>query len=378
MIETRSGRHVRESAHSSPADSGRRVMVALRGLTKRFGDAVAVDAVDLDVYEDELVTLLGPSGCGKTTTLRCVTGSLDIDAGSIRIGGVDVTRVPTHRRQVGLVFQNFALFPHMTVSENVGFPLKVRRLPTKEIRARVGEALQLVRLDHVANRYPRELSGGQQQRVGLARAIVYRPPVVLFDEPLSNLDAKLRREMRYEIRRLRDELGFTAIYVTHDQEEALALSDRIAVMNDGVIHQIGAPTEIYAQPQTLFVAEFLGNPNRIAGTLRDLRGEGAVVQTGTTEVATRAPLDELRPGEEVVLVIRPEAIAVDRLGDEPGANRWQARMVALSFLGERQECRLAIDDGFELHAYLPPERRHALGDAVSVEVAPAECRVFRA
>ncbi|HZO97022.1 MAG TPA: ABC transporter ATP-binding protein [Gaiellaceae bacterium] len=352
-------------------------MVALRGLTKRFGDAVAVDAIDLDVYADELVTLLGPSGCGKTTTLRCVTGSLEIDAGSIRIGGVDVTRVPTHRRQVGLVFQNFALFPHMTVGENVAFPLKVRRVPAKEIRDRVGEALMLVRLGHVADRYPRELSGGQQQRVGLARAIVYRPPLVLFDEPLSNLDAKLRREMRYEIRRLRDELGFAAIYVTHDQEEALALSDRIAVMNDGVIHQIGEPAEIYANPRTLFVAEFLGNPNRIAGTLVARRAAGAVVQVGTTEVETRAPVDAIRPGEEVVLVIRPEAVAVARSGGASGANRWEARVVALSFLGERQECRLAVDGGFVVHAYLPPTRRHALGDVVAIEVPAGECRVFR-
>lgn len=353
-------------------------MVALRDVTKRFADAVAVDSINLDVFDDELVTLLGPSGCGKTTTLRCVTGSLEIDAGSIHIGGVDVTNVPTNRRQVGLVFQNFALFPHMTVSENVAFPLKVRRLPRVEIRTRVSEALELVRLGHVGGRYPRQLSGGQQQRVGLARAIVYRPRVVLFDEPLSNLDAKLRRDMRYEIRRLRDELGFAAIYVTHDQEEALALSDRIAVMRDGVIHQIGEPAEIYANPRTLFVAEFLGNPNRIVGTLRTHQAEGAIIQVGTTDVRALAPLDDVKHGEGAVLVIRPEAIRVAAPSSDPDINRWEARVVSMSFLGERQECLLSIDQGFELHAYLPPEERHALGDVVTVEVPADECRVYSA
>lgn len=365
-----------ELEQSSAEKNARGIMVALRGVTKRFAEATVVNAIDLDVFDDEFVTLLGPSGCGKTTTLRCVTGSVEVDAGSIHIGGADVTSVSTHRRQIGLVFQNFALFPHMTASENVAFPLKVRRLPKAEIRQRVGEALELVHLGHIAQRYPRELSGGQQQRVGLARAIVYRPRVVLFDEPLSNLDAKLRREMRYEIRRLRDELGFAAIYVTHDQEEALALSDRIAVMNDGVIHQVGDPIEIYASPRTLFVAEFLGNPNRIAGTLRARGPEGAVIRVGSTDIQSLAPLDEIKHGEDAVLVIRPEAIKVRVHHAEPGTNRWDARVASMSFLGERQECVLAIDRGFEVHAYLPPEERHTLGDLVTVEVPTAECRVF--
>lgn len=361
---------------ASNSAGGGNAMVHLRNVTKYFGQVPAVNGIDLDIVDGELLTLLGPSGCGKSTTLRCVTGSLDIDAGSIHIDGVDVTNVPTHGRHIGLVFQNFALFPHMTVSENVGFPLKVRRVAKGEIRTRVGEALELVQLSQLGARLPRELSGGQQQRVGLARAIVYRPRVVLFDEPLSNLDAMLRREMRYEIRRLCDELGFTAIYVTHDQEEALALSDRIAVMKDGVIHQIGAPAEIYANPGTLFVAQFLGNPNQSSGILSELRGDAATVRIGATVVETLLPADEIARNESVVLVIRPESVRIAGSAAHPQANRWEARIVSMSFLGERRECVLSIDEGFDLRAYFPPEEKYALGDVVRVEVPIAECRVY--
>lgn len=355
----------------------RQVMVALRDVTKRFAAFTAVDSISLDILEGEFLTLLGPSGCGKSTTLRCVTGSLEIDGGSIEIGGADVTHVPTHGREIGLVFQNFALFPHMTVRENVTFPLKVRRMGKDDIRTRVGEALALVKLAHVADRYPRELSGGQQQRVGLARAIVYRPRVVLFDEPLSNLDAMLRREMRYEIKRLCDELGFTAVYVTHDQEEALALSDRIAVMKDGIIHQLATPTEIYADPRTLFVAEFLGNPNRIAGRLTSRRSDGATVQAGSSTIETLTPSDEVERGDEAVVVIRPEAIRVATDASPGAVNIWQAQVESMSFLGERQECVFAVEPEFKLHAYLPADARHPVGDVVSVTVPVAECRVFR-
>jgi len=364
------------SGGDSTVEGGQNSMVRLRGVTKYFAGVAAVKGIDLDVGDGEVLTLLGPSGCGKSTTLRCVTGSLEVDAGTIHIEGVDVTSVPTHERQIGLVFQNFALFPHMTVSENVAFPLKVRRVAKSEIRKRVGESLELVQLANLGERLPRELSGGQQQRVGLARAIVYRPRVVLFDEPLSNLDAMLRREMRYEIRRLCDELGFTAIYVTHDQEEALALSDRIAVMKDGVIHQTGPPAEIYGNPRTLFVAQFLGNPNKSFGMLSELRGNEAIVRIGSTVVEAQPPLEDVHRGESVVLVIRPEAVKIAGSIDTSRANRWDARIVALSFLGERQECVLSIDDDFELRTYLPPDERYALGDVVSVEVPLAECRVY--
>ncbi len=353
-------------------------MVALREVTKRFGEFVAVDSIDLEIFEGEFLTLLGPSGCGKSTTLRCITGSLEIDGGTIEIGGANVTNVPTHGRHIGLVFQNFALFPHMTVADNVGFPLKVRRVAKHELRTRVAEALDLVKLGHVADRYPRELSGGQQQRVGLARAIVYRPRVVLFDEPLSNLDAMLRREMRYEIRRLCDELAFTAVYVTHDQEEALALSDRIAVMKDGVIHQIATPIEIYAEPRTLFVAEFLGNPNKVAGHLRSSDPDSAILEAGASVIRTLPPSQPIAAGADSVVVIRPEAIRIGAIDDEPRVNTWQARVASMSFLGERQECVLEIEPGFLLHAYLPAESRRAAGEVVPVTVAVDECRVYPA
>lgn len=351
------------------------VILSLRNVTKWFGELKVVDGMDLDVFGDEFLTLLGPSGCGKTSTLRCITGSLSIDGGVIYLRGEDVTNRPTHRRGLGLVFQSFALFPHMTVAENVTFPLRVRRWTKEAIAQRVGETLDLVQLGALADRYPRELSGGQQQRVGLARAIVYRPDPLLFDEPLSNLDAKLRREMRYEIRRLRDELGFTAIYVTHDQEEALALSDRIAVMDQGVIHQIGHPEEVYASPATLFVASFLGNPNRITCTIQELTSAGTIVRVGEREIRSTLVGDG-SPGDRAVLVIRPEAVQVSSLDSDAPMNEFEGRVTSAGFLGERRECGVHIHDQFDLRFYMPPDQRRSSGDPVSIVIPVHECRVF--
>jgi ABC-type Fe3+/spermidine/putrescine transport system ATPase subunit len=242
-------------------------MIELRNVTKRYGDLLANDAINLKIRRGELMTLLGPSGCGKTTALRCITGHNIPDEGEVWIDGQNVTHVPTHKRELGMVFQNFALFPHMTVFDNVGFPLMIRHTDRAERRERVMEALRLIHMESYADHYPRQLSGGQQQRVGLARALVYRPKVLLLDEPLSNLDAKLREEMRFEIRDLIDRLGITAVYVTHDQAEALALSDRVAVMNAGRIEQVGTPDAIYDYPQSRFVADFIGLSDFIAGTV---------------------------------------------------------------------------------------------------------------
>ena len=265
-------------------------MIELRNVTKRYGDLVANDHIHLKIQAGELMTLLGPSGCGKTTALRCITGHNVPDEGDVWIDGQNVTDVPTHKRELGMVFQNFALFPHMTVSDNVGFPLMIRRVDKVQRQEQVMDALRLIRMERYAAHYPRQLSGGQQQRVGLARALVYRPKVLLLDEPLSNLDAKLREEMRFEIRDLIDRLGITAVYVTHDQAEALALSDRVAVMYRGRIEQVGTPDEIYDRPASRFVADFIGLSDFIAGTVSELVAEQgkAVVTAQGLDIAVPA------------------------------------------------------------------------------------------
>ena len=251
----------------------------LDGLTKRYGDALAVASLDLAVPKGELVALLGPSGCGKTTTLRMVAGLITPSAGRIVVGGNDITAMPPYRRDMGLVFQSYALFPHMTVAKNVAFGLEMRNVPQSEISARVKEALAMVRLEALAERKPRELSGGQQQRVALARALVIRPSILLLDEPLSNLDAKLRDEMRNEIRDIQQSLGITAVFVTHDQVEALSMCDKVVVMKGGKLEQIGTPVEVYEHPASPFVASFVGRTNRLDG-VGQRRWHGAGRQNG--------------------------------------------------------------------------------------------------
>ena len=239
--------------------------VRLNEVRRSFGGQLVLDIPVLTIADGELMALLGPSGCGKTTTLRCIAGSIDVDRGAIVIGGRDVTRLPPHRRNVGMVFQSYALFPHMTARENVAYGLEARGVARAEIRQRVDEALALVALEGLADRLPRQLSGGQQQRVAMARAVVYRPDVLLLDEPFSSLDAKLRIAMRVEVARLQKVLGVTTIFVTHDQQEALALADRVAVMNQGRIEHIGTPEEVTARPATPFVADFIGATNLLEG-----------------------------------------------------------------------------------------------------------------
>src|SRR5947209_6582193 len=239
----------------------------LPGLTKTYGDFHAVAGVDLDIRQGELVVLLGPSGCGKTTTLRMIAGFIPPTAGAIRLGGNDITRQPPWKRNTGLVFQSYALFPHLSVVDNVAFGLRMRKLPQSEIAVKLTEALRLVRLEGLADRLPRELSGGQQQRVALARALVIEPEILLLDEPLSNLDAKLRHEVRVEIRELQKELGLTTVMVTHDQEEALTMADRLVVMNEGIVHQVGSQRDLYERPADRFVAGFVGRTTFLTGTV---------------------------------------------------------------------------------------------------------------
>ncbi len=275
----------------------------LQGVTKRFGDQLAVNAIDLSVRKGEFVSLLGPSGCGKTTTLQMIAGFVQLSAGSIRLDGRDLADVRPAQRGLGIVFQSYALFPHMTAAENVAFGLEMRAVARGEREARVREALALVGLSGLEDRHPRRMSGGQQQRVALARALVIRPQVLLLDEPLSNLDAKLREEMQIELREIQRNLGTTTILVTHDQHEAMALSDRIVVMNRGVIEQTGAPLEVYENPASPFVAQFLGKTNAFQGTAQDAAGRSRI---GVGEFAWDArPV----PAGAVTVTIRPERVA---------------------------------------------------------------------
>lgn len=351
-------------------------MIELVDVVKRYGDVVACNRLDLAVDRGELVTLLGASGCGKTTALRCITGSLRPDSGRIIIDGRDVTDVPTHKRNIGVVFQNFALFPHLTVLDNVVYPLRVRGIRPAARRDRALEALRLVRLEGLGGRFPRELSGGQQQRVGLARAIVYEPSVVLFDEPLSNLDAKLRLEMREEIASLKERLGFTSIYVTHDQEEALSLSDRIAVMKDGIIHQVGRPTEVYAAPRTAFVAEFLGNPNRLIGICVERVEDRVVVEADGQRIAATAGSDTPKVGERAIVFVRPESVRIRNGTDSADESILRATVVRSAFLGDSTEYILSLSDDVSWHLRLEHTTRLAVGEAVDLGAPRAGCRAF--
>ncbi len=305
----------------------------LEGLTKRFDGVLAVDDVSLTIEEGEFVSLLGPSGCGKTTTLGIVAGFLEPDAGRIRIAGADVTGEPAYRRNTGMVFQNYALFPHMTVAQNVAFGLRMRRIAKPEIAARVARALDLVRLPHAAERYPRQLSGGEQQRIAVARALVIEPAILLLDEPLSNLDARLREEMRIELREIQRRVGITTVFVTHDQAEALAMSDRVAVMNRGRIMQVGAPAAVYDRPANEFVSSFIGQTNRLEGELAGTEGGHAVLVVGGGASRVRGvPVGGPATRGRAAALVRPEKIAL--LQDAPaGLNSLPGRIEDSVFLG---------------------------------------------
>jgi spermidine/putrescine ABC transporter ATP-binding subunit len=309
--------------------------IRLRGVTKRFGGVTAVHDVSLEIREGELLSLLGPSGCGKTTTLRLIAGLIEPDTGEIWIGKKRVDNVPAHLRGIGLVFQHGALFPHRTVLENVAFGLKMRRVPRSEREERAREALKMVRLEGFERRYPRELSGGQQQRVALARALVLRPSVLLLDEPFSALDLRLRLELRREVRELQRSLGITTVAVTHDQGEALGMSDRVAILNHGSIEQVGTPREIYARPASPFVAGFIGETNVLPGVVVERQGSSVTVRAaGGLEVRTR--IDHVNTRDRVLMVVRPDAMSLElsRNGDRGGASTVSGEVYLESFLGE--------------------------------------------
>ena len=297
--------------------SERSVAIALESVGKRFGQAAAVRGVTLSIYEGEFFSLLGPSGCGKTTTLRMIAGFEVPDEGRILLQGQDGTSVSANRRPVNMVFQQYALFPHMSVYDNVAFGLKVKRVPRRDHHDRVRDILRVVELEGLESRRPRQLSGGQQQRVALARALVNRPAALLLDEPLGALDVKLRKQMQLELKRIQHELGTTFVYVTHDQDEALAMSDRIAVMNGGLVEQVGAPREIYEHPSTPFVADFIGSLNALEFTAHELVGGFAVMRLGEGARIVVPVTSRTRVGDSFRVAVRPERIRIGPAGAAP-------------------------------------------------------------
>ena len=304
--------------------------ITIREVVKLFGAVTAVDRADLTVRDGELFTLLGPSGCGKTTLLRLLAGFYQPDSGEIQFGDRVVSGLPPYERNIGMVFQNYALWPHMTVAANVAYGLKLKKLGSAEVAARLGEGLRKVNLTGFESRYPGQLSGGQQQRVALARALVLNPDILLLDEPLSNLDAKIRVQVRAEIRKLQQELGITTIYVTHDQEEALSLSDRVAVMKDGRVLQVGAPKELYERPRTRFVADFVGTNNLVPGRVTEWAGAELVVDTavGRLRAVPSGPVVD-----RCVLAIRPENVAISEGTAANGGNVVRGRVSFAAYLG---------------------------------------------
>lgn len=354
--------------------------LTLTNISKTFGANVAVHDFNLDVERGEFVSFLGPSGCGKTTTLRMIAGFELPSTGTIVINGADITYRPPNQRNVGMVFQSYALFPNMTVADNIGFGLKIARTPKAEIDRTVAEMLDVIHLPDLGGRYPHQLSGGQQQRVALARALAIHPQVLLLDEPLSALDAKIRVELRGEIRRIQQQLGITTIYVTHDQEEALSLSDRIVVMNAGRVEQIGAPFEIYNFPRTGFVASFIGQLNLLPVSVKDpAAGEVAL---GSQAIRAAEPI-RAAVGAEVRLAIRPEEIKVAPAGCTPeaSANCLAATVESVTFLGAIVRVKAAVDSftgGQPLSVDLFNDRQLVLpkpGDPVVLTFPPHACWV---
>lgn len=340
--------------------------LALRNLVKYYGNVQAVREVSLTVQTGELLCILGPSGCGKSTTLRMIGGFETVDGGDIALDGMSITGLPPNRRPTAMVFQKYTLWPHMRVWDNVAFGLKLRRLPQAEIARKVGGALEMVGLPEAARRYPNQLSGGEQQRIALARALVLEPKVLLLDEPLSNLDARLRVRMREEIKRIQRRTGITSVFVTHDQEEALSIADRIAVMSKGVLEQIDTPSRIYANPRTLFVAEFIGTMNMLDGIFRR---EGRTIEAAGMHLpAEEASWGE---GERVRIAIRPEDL---RLVERGGPGVFGGKVDVVMDLGHFRQVDVALEDGPLLKVFVAKD--HSLEPGEPVHLAPARCLVF--
>lgn len=367
-------------ADTSPAPTLKGTRITFTGVTKAYGSNTVLHRIDLDVQQGEFVALLGPSGCGKTTMLRCLAGLEAVTSGEITVDGADIARVPANKRDMGVVFQAYSLFPHMTVRQNVEFGLRMRKVAASERGIRVEDSLELVGLAHLGDRYAHTLSGGQQQRVALARALVTRPQALLLDEPLSALDAKVRVRLRDEIKAIQTELGITTIFVTHDQEEALAVADRVAVMKDGVIEQLGAPEELYRSPSTPFVARFIGESNRVPGTLV---GDRVQILDAQLPVIDRAGLEEgaavhafVRPEQLLLTRVPASAYPVDR--DSPTASETRALVVSSGFLGAQRRTVVRLLNGELLTVQHPASESFTVDDHVSLRLAGDPVAVERA
>ncbi|HEV2094849.1 MAG TPA: ABC transporter ATP-binding protein [Rubrobacter sp.] len=370
-------RQTRERPPRAEEDAGRAVAVRLAGITKRFGEFVAVDDLNLDIYEGEFFSLLGPSGCGKTTTLRMIAGFEDPTQGEISVAGEEVQGVPPYRRPVNTVFQSYAIFPHLNVFDNVAFGLRRAKVPKDEVASRVADACEMVQLKGFEKRKPGMLSGGQQQRVALARALVNRPKVLLLDEPLGALDMKLRKEMQLELKSLQEEVGITFVYVTHDQEEALTMSDRIAVMNEGKVQQLAGPTTLYETPANRFVAGFIGQTNVFSGTVEAADGDRTTLQTREGLRVEAVARGEAVPGEgeQVHVAVRPEKVRFGGSGD----NVCAAEVRQVVYLGASTQYIVELEGGAKLVLYQQNAYEAAgpsEGDGVSVAWDAQNCLVL--
>ena len=359
--------------------------ISIERVSKRYGPVAAVRELSLEVRDREFLTLLGPSGCGKTTLLRLIAGFLTPDAGIIRVDGLTLSSaaavVPPERRGMGMVFQNYAIWPHKTVYENVAFGLEVRRVPRAAARERVGRVLELVNLAGLERRFPGELSGGQQQRVALARSLVVEPKILLLDEPLSNLDAKLRERMRWELKELQRRTGITFVYVTHDQAEAMALSDRIAVLHGGSLLQDGPPRDVYARPASRDVADFMGLVNLLPGRVVRAAADDSLVSVAGSEPVRVSLAAVLEEGAGVQVVIRPESLrlAPDGAGvAADGAGVLRGKVAELTFLGNLIDCHMVLEDGTRVRVQADPEASLQVGQALRIAFDPHACTVFEA
>ncbi|MEQ9487905.1 MAG: ABC transporter ATP-binding protein [Alphaproteobacteria bacterium] len=350
--------------------------VTLKNIVKRFGTFVAVQKTNLEIEEGAFVTLLGPSGCGKTTNLRMIAGLLDPTEGEIMIGGRRVNDVPIHKRNLGIVFQNYALFPHKSVADNVAFGLKYRDVPKSEIASRVKKALELVQLPHVGDRYPKALSGGQQQRIALARSIVIEPDVLLLDEPLSALDANLREDMRVELKRIQDQIGVTTVFVTHDQSEALAMSDKIVVMSDGRIEQVGTPEEVYNTPATEFVANFLGASNILQAKCSSVGADGTHMDVDLVGAVTipASKAKKLTGGDRAKLVLRAEKLLVaGENASLDGMITAPATIETVDYQGQTVRYFVRVGDTQLQAINMIDDRPFSQGQTVQVAFQPKDC-----